>query len=89
MAFFKELNGYDVKDAKAWANTAEEYDATTLYAVGDYCLHEGDLYKCNTAIPMSGEAWDASHWTATKIMHEVATAVDVKYDAQTEALTFS
>ena len=89
MAFFKELNGYDVKDAKAWANTADEYDATAAYEVGDYCLYNGDLYKCNTAIATGGEAWDASHWTATQIMDEVATAVDVEYNTQTEALTFS
>lgn len=89
MAFFKELNGYEVKDAKAWANTADEYDATAAYAVGDYCLYEGDLYKCNTAIATGGEAWNSTHWTATQIMDEVATAVDVSYDSQTEALTFS
>lgn len=89
MAFFKTLNGYDVKDEKAWANTADEYDATASYEVGDYCLYNGDLYKCNTAITTGGEAWNSSHWTATQIMDEVATAVDVNYDSQTEALTFS
>lgn len=89
MSFFKTLNGYDVKDAKAWANTADEYDSTASYAVGDYCLYDGDLYKCSTAIASGGETWDATHWTATQIMDEVATAVDVTYDSQTEALTFS
>ena len=89
MAFFKTLNGYDVKDAKAWANTADEYDATASYEVGDYCLYGGDLYKCNTAIATGGETWTPAHWTATQIMDEVATAVDVTYDAQNEALTFS
>ena len=89
MSYFKTLNGYDVKDAKAWANTADEYDATAAYEVGDYCLYNGDLYKCNTAIATGGETWDATHWTATQIMDEVATAVDVTYDAVNEALTFS
>lgn len=88
MAFVKIINGYDLKDAKAWANTADDYDATATYAVGDYCLYNGDLYKCNTAIA-TAEAWDATHWTSTQIMDEVATAVDVDYDSTTEALTFS
>lgn len=89
MADFKTLNGYNVKDAKARENIADDYDATASYAVGDYCLYEGDLYKCNTAIAVGGEAWDVTHWTATQIMDEVATAVDVAYDAVNEALTFS
>lgn len=89
MSDFRTLNGYSVKDAKARQNTANDYDATASYAVGDYCLHDGDLYKCNTAIASGGETWDATHWTATQIMEEIATAVDVAYNAQTEALTFS
>lgn len=56
----------------AKANTsviAEEYDSTATYAIGDYCIHEGVLYKCNTAIA-TAEAWTAAHWTATAVMLE-------------------
>ncbi|MEE3499749.1 MAG: hypothetical protein VZS12_11690, partial [Ruminococcus bromii] len=45
---------------------ADEYYATQTYAVGDYCIHEGGLYVCNTAIS-TAEAWDASHWTLTDV----------------------
>jgi hypothetical protein len=54
------------------ANTSvisEEYDSTSTYAVGDYCIYEGVLYKCNTAIA-TAEAWTAAHWTATAVMLE-------------------
>jgi hypothetical protein len=40
--------------------------------VGDYCLHDGSLYKCSTAIS-SPEAWTAGHWTQIKITGELAT----------------
>ena len=45
---------------------ADEYDATQTYAVGDYCIHEGGLYVCNTAIS-TAEDWNASHWTLTDV----------------------
>lgn len=41
---------------------AEEYSSTKAYAIGDYCLHEGDLFVCNTAIASPGETWTAAHW---------------------------
>ncbi len=54
---------------------ADEYDATQTYAVGDYRIHEGGLYVCNTDIS-TAEAWNASHWTLT----DVATALGGKAD---------
>ena len=45
---------------------ADEYDATQTYAVGDYRIHEGGLYVCNTAIS-TAEDWNASHWTLTDV----------------------
>jgi len=54
------------------ANIAEEYDPSETYAVGDFCLHEGVLYKCTTAIPIA-EAWTAAHWTSTLIVDNFGT----------------
>lgn len=48
----------------AQASIAEVYDATKTYAIGDYCLHDGQLYECTTEIS-TPEAWTAAHWTAT------------------------
>lgn len=42
--------------------TANPYDATATYAVGDYCTHTNKLYKCTTAIA-TAEEWTAAHWT--------------------------
>ena len=52
------------------ANTALEYDPTTSYAVGDYCMYDGVLKKCNT--PTSGtalnpHAYDATEWDTTTV----------------------
>lgn len=56
-------------NAKAM-NTADEYDDTATYAVGDLRIHNNTLYKCTTAIT-TPEAWNASHWTATSIADEL------------------
>lgn len=49
---------------------AEDFDSTATYAVGDYCIYEGSLYKCTTAVTTAGD-WDSSDWTETLVMDEV------------------
>lgn len=46
---------------------ADEFDSTATYAVDDYVIYEGVLYKCTTA--HSG-AWDATDFTATLVSDE-------------------
>lgn len=53
------------------AKSAEEYNTAGTYAVGSYCIHEGKLYKCTTAIT-TAEAWTAGHWTETSVGAEIA-----------------
>lgn len=48
---------------------ANEY-ASQVYSVGDYCYHDGLLYRCNTEIA-AAEAWTSSHWTAVDVMPEL------------------
>lgn len=48
---------------------AREYSASATYAVGDYAIHNGVIYQCNTAI-VGGEAWNASHWDAVPSLQE-------------------
>ena len=43
---------------------SDEYSATNMYSVGDYCIHENALYKCKTAIT-AGEAFDNNKWVQT------------------------
>jgi hypothetical protein len=89
MANFKTLNGYKVMDGDLRVAVAPEYDPTSEYAVGAIVMHEDALYKCNTAIETGGEAWNASHWTATTVADEVEGAVDVAYNSSTQELTIS
>jgi len=49
---------------------ADDFDATSTYAVGDYCIYDGKLYKCTTAVSTAGD-WDSSDWTETLVMDEV------------------
>lgn len=51
-------------------NIADAYDATATYSVGDYCIYNNTLYKCNTAIS-TAEAWNSNHWTSTVIADEL------------------
>lgn len=53
------------------ALVSDKYDSTSTYKVGDYCIYNNILYKCNTAIT-TAEAWNSSHWTATNITSEIA-----------------
>lgn len=74
-ADISDINGnMDLIDAEAGrvrANVAANYDSSETYAVGDYCLHDGSLYKCSTTIS-SPEAWTAGHWTQIKITGELS-----------------
>lgn len=53
-------------------NIADKYDPTATYNVGEFCLYQGVLYKCTTAITVA-EAWNSSHWTSTLIVDEFGT----------------
>lgn len=52
---------------------SDEYDDHTAYSVGDYCIYENVLYKCNTVISPY-EVWDSTHWDACTVGEEIAAA---------------
>lgn len=52
------------------AAVAAPYNPSGTYNVGDYCIYNGTLQKCNTPIP-SGEPWNAEHWTETSVSEEL------------------
>ena len=60
----------------AAANTAEAYDPTLTYNVGDYVTYNTALYKCITAIT-TAEAWTSAHWESVLVGNELS---DVKSD---------
>lgn len=49
---------------------ADDFDPTESYAVGEYAVYEGVLYKCTTA---HTGAWDASDFEDTQVMAEMPT----------------
>ena len=51
-----------IKTNLDWESLAEDYDATSAYEVGTYVLYNAELYRCTTAVPTGGEAWNAAHW---------------------------
>ena len=54
---------------------AEEYSSSSSYAVGDFCLKDGLLYVCNTAIGSGGETWNSSHWDSTSLTDALNSCV--------------
>jgi hypothetical protein len=52
------------------SNIADDYDNTSTYALGDYVLHEGALYKCVNPIA-SPEEFTPAHWEAVLVMNEI------------------
>ena len=64
------------------ANIAPDYDSTATYDVGDWCIYNGTLYQCTTAITVA-EAFDPTHWTAKKVVDafdDIDTALSGKVD---------
>ncbi len=51
-------------------NIAEEYDDTATYAVGDYVIYNGLLYKCDTAVA-TAETFDPTKWTHVVVTDEM------------------
>lgn len=73
---------------------AEAYDDTATYNTGDYCLHNGGLYKCN-GDNVTG-TWDATKWDATILVDELGggggnadfvECTQAEYDAMEQAGT--
>ena len=52
---------------------SDSYDASKAYSVGEYCIHDNKLYKCETATT-AGEAWNEDYWKETNVI----TAADDK-----------
>lgn len=50
------------------ADICDEFSKLNSYAVGDYCIYQNKLYKCNTET--NGD-WDASKWTETSVGDEL------------------
>lgn len=50
---------------------APAYSTSSTYKVGNYCIYNGYLYRCTTAIT-TAEEWTAAHWVSVKLGDDVA-----------------
>ena len=53
-------------------NIADDFDATSTYAVGDYVIYNSILYKCVTAVSVAG-AWDSTKWQSCVVTDEMGS----------------
>jgi len=53
------------------SSIAPAYSNISTYEVGDYCMYEYRLYKCNTDI-YEAEEWDSTHWDSTTLCGEIS-----------------
>lgn len=47
---------------------AADYNTSNSYNAGDYCTHEGKLYRATTS---TNGSWNSSRWTETTVMAEI------------------
>ena len=55
---------------KLKGDIAPAYSNSSTYAVGDYCIYNGILYRCKTAIS-TAEAWNSAHWETAVVGDEL------------------
>ena len=86
------LNGgnYETRKATAGAvadlaneNVASAYNSATTYAIGQYCLHEGNIYRC---IAITTGAFDSTAWVQIVVTGEFRRVVELT-SAQYTALS--
>ena len=53
--------------------TSPKFSTGSTYAVGNFVIYTGKLYRCTTAVTVAG-AWSASAWTATTVSAELASS---------------
>ena len=54
---------------------ADVYNALSNYAVGEYAIYNGGLYRCIVPIT-GGEAWDSTHWESAQACDALKELMD-------------
>lgn len=62
----------------ASANVAAPYDETVTYAIGQYCLNEGNIYRC---IAITTGAFDSTAWVQIVVTGEFRRVVEISSSA--------
>lgn len=68
-----QLTNKSYVDTSFFEMIAPQYSSSSTYDVGDFVIHEGLMYTCNTAIS-TAEAWNSSHWTQTSVNENMGGA---------------
>ena len=71
-----EGQAIQLKDEAARNAIADEYDSTSTYSVGDYCIYGGMYYRCTTAVT-TAESFDSTKWTATQVGDELSNKANM------------
>lgn len=58
----------------ASVNVAAPYDPTVTYAIGQYCLYEGNIYRC---IAITTGVFDSTKWTQIVVTGEFRRVVEL------------
>jgi len=59
----------------AMTGLAPAFSSSSTYAVGDYVLEDGKLYRCTTAVTTAGE-FDDDYWTQVTLAPDVCDLKD-------------
>lgn len=72
-----KVNGQsiNINADEANPNISDAYSSSSTYNIGDYCIYNNILYRCNTAISVA-EDFDSSKWTQTTIGAELLTMIN-------------
>lgn len=60
---------------------APDFDNYSTYSVGNIVIHDGEIYKCNTAIT-TVTGWDPTKWTKVAISDLLWFGTTAEYTAQ-------
>lgn len=61
------------EDIRKTMNVSDIYDSTHTYNIGDFCIYQNQLYKCNATT--TGE-FDSTKWDATNITTELNSRLE-------------
>ena len=69
-------------------NLAADYSSSKTYVVGEYCIYNGSLYRCTTAIT-TAESWTAAHWTSAVLGDDVSDLKSAIEKSMCDTLVFT
>ena len=69
-ALYEDMKALENTIADIIGNREDTYSSKSTYALGDYCIHNKQLYKCIVPIAVP-EEWNEKHWRKVTIAEEL------------------